>query len=211
MRGRRLKLILCTIASAVVAAVVLSPAPVGASGGGGCGRPVTESPGTTVLIRNFCFGPTILRAQLGDQVTFVNRDGVSHTVLGANASWGSYRQLRKGDDVSYEFERAGVYPFVCTYHIGMIGAVVVGGPGVPMTATGADSEAVVPVRAADVSTAAALNEAPETTTIADSDPELGPWAVVAILLAGLLVAGGLLGWRRRRDAATPSRLGSSAS
>ena len=198
------------IASGVVAVVALPSGPAGASGGGGCGRPVTESAGTAVLIRNFCFGPTILRAQPGDQVTFVNRDGVSHTVLGANASWGSYRQLRKGDDVSYEFERAGVYPFVCTYHVGMIGAVVVGGPGAPMTTTRADAGAVVPVRAADVSTTA-LNEAEATTTLADSDRGLEPWSVVTIVMAGLLVAGCLLGWRRRRDAVSSSRLGSSVS
>jgi plastocyanin len=204
------------IASGVVAAMALPSAPAAASGGGGCGRPVTESRGTVVRIRNFCFGPTILRARPGDQVTFVNRDGVSHTVLGANASWGSYRQLRKGDDVTYEFQRAGVYPFVCTYHVGMIGAVVVGGPGAPMTAAGVGAGAVVPVRAV-VSTTAALDEAPgpdETqaeTTLANSDRGLEPWSVVAIVMAGLLVAGSVLGRRRLRDAVSSFHLGGSAS
>ncbi|MGH2540605.1 MAG: cupredoxin domain-containing protein [Actinomycetota bacterium] len=173
---------------------------------------MTESRGTAVRIRNFCFGPTILRAQPGDQVTFVNRDGVSHTVLGANASWGSYRQLRTGDDVSYEFRRAGVYPFVCTYHVGMIGAVVVGGPGAPMTATGTDARAIVPVREPDVATTAAVNEvqAP-TTTLAGAEQGLESWAVVAIVVAAILAAGVALGWRRRRGAVLPSGVGGAAS
>ena len=53
---------------------VAAPVASLASGGGGCGRPVTDGDGTRVSIRNFCFGPTVLRVRPGDTVTWVNRD-----------------------------------------------------------------------------------------------------------------------------------------
>jgi hypothetical protein len=87
---------------------------------------VTDDDGTQVNIRNFCFGPTILRVPEGETVTWVNRDDFPHVVLGANAAWGGYGKVRGGGEVSYRFVNSGVYPYVCTYHPGMIGAVVVG-------------------------------------------------------------------------------------
>jgi hypothetical protein len=63
----------------------------------------------------------------GETVTWVNRDGFPHIVLGANGAWGGYDNVkRNGGEVGYRFVSSGVYPYVCTYHPGMIGAVVVG-------------------------------------------------------------------------------------
>jgi plastocyanin len=106
--------------------VGVTPEVAHASGGGGCGRAVTDDDGTQVNIRNFCFGPTILRVPEGETVTWVNKDDFPHVVLGANAAWGGYGKVRGGGEVSYRFVNSGVYPYVCTYHPGMIGAVVVG-------------------------------------------------------------------------------------
>jgi len=204
MRARR-KLILTVVASAVIATIALPAARAGASGGGGCGRPVTESRGTTMRIRNYCFGPTILRARPGQQITFVNRDPVTHTVLGANATWGSYRELRRGDDVTYEFQRAGVYPFVCTYHPGMIGAVVIGGAGAPMSTTG-DGRSVVPVREADVVTAAAVNDVPSpSTSRGESDGGPQPWVVAVAVMGSMILAAGVALRGRGREVALSSR------
>jgi plastocyanin len=115
------------VGAMLMVGVGLTPGVARASGGGGCGRAVTNDDGTRVSIRNFCFGPTILRVQPGETVTWVNRDGFPHTVLGANGSWGGYDNLRRGGgEVSYRFVSAGVYPYVCTYHPGMVGAVLVG-------------------------------------------------------------------------------------
>jgi plastocyanin len=98
-----------------------------ASGGGGCGRAVTDDDGTRIGISDFCFDPTIFRVQPGETVTWVNKDPVPHTVLGANAAWGGFDSVRRnGGEVSYRFVRSGVYPYVCTIHVGMVGAVVVG-------------------------------------------------------------------------------------
>lgn len=201
MRTRFRTMILTVIASALVAAVGIPVGTAGASGGGGCGRPVTDARGTTVHIRNYCFGPTIVRARPGAQVTFVNRDSAPHTVLGANASWGSFREMRRGDEMTYRFARAGVYPFVCTYHPGMVGAVVVGG-GAPMATTGA-AEPVVRVSAAAADeTVAAIDSVPaSSSTLADPGGQIEPWHVIGLAAAALVAAGLVMRSRGRRERA----------
>jgi len=110
----------------VVAAFSLVPGVASASGGGGCGGPVTDEAGTRVKIESYCFTPTIVRVEPGDAVTFANMDAAPHTVLGANGAWGSYDVLKRGREATYTFAEAGVFPYVCTYHPGMVGTVVVG-------------------------------------------------------------------------------------
>ncbi len=126
MRARRIRRVLTAGAGLALVALALVPGVAGASGGGGCGGPVTDGAGTTVEIEDFCFGPTILRVAPGESVTFVNLDRSPHTVLGANATWGGYDALKKGQEATYTFAEAGVFPYVCTWHPGMVGAIVVG-------------------------------------------------------------------------------------
>src|SRR4051812_49788769 len=105
-------------AMAVGAALVIvggAPVLAGASGGGGCGRPVSDARGATVAIKDFCFLPTILRVHPGQAVTFANRDGFSHVVLGANSGWGSFLQGCPHPHVTHRFTRPGVYSEVCTF------------------------------------------------------------------------------------------------
>ena len=115
-----------SVAIGVLAIVALGPQLASASGGGGCGRVVSDARGASIHIHNFCFTPTILRIRPGQTVTWVNRDPFSHTVMGANAVWGTFGELASRRSVTYRFVRAGVYPYVCTIHPGMVGAIVVG-------------------------------------------------------------------------------------
>ena len=124
MRLRRMFASVVVTVALVVGAI---PMAAEASGGGGCGRAVSDTRGSGVRIHNFCFLPTILRIHAGQTVTFTNQDGFPHVVLGANGVWGSFSELRSHHDVRYRFTRPGVYPYVCTFHPGMVGAVVVGG------------------------------------------------------------------------------------
>ena len=105
------------------------PHPARASGGGGCGEAVSEAAGTAVAIEQFCFEPTVLYVEPGDRVTWSNGDPTRHDVLGSNAAWGSYESLRRNATTSHVFTRPGVFPYVCTWHPGMSGAVVVGDGG----------------------------------------------------------------------------------
>ena len=120
------------IARGIVAAVVLAAAsavaaPAGA--GGGCHRVheegQTEASGTSVEMQGGCFGPTILSTAAGAEVTFVNRDTYAHNVTGT--TWRS-SQLDEGATFVHRFATPGTYPFSCTLHPGMTGAVVVSEP-----------------------------------------------------------------------------------
>jgi plastocyanin len=113
------------VGAVLLGALVLLPGVASASGGGGCGQPVTDATASGVDIEDFCFSPTIVRIGVGDAVTFTNVDPFPHSVLGANATWGDYAGFKK-KSVTYRFSEPGVYPYVCTYHLGMVGVVVVG-------------------------------------------------------------------------------------
>lgn len=168
----------------LLGALTLAPGVAWASGGGGCGQAVTDTTGTAVDIRDFCFSPTILRVRVGAEVTFANLDPVPHSVLGANATWGDYAGF-KNRTVTYRFSRPGVYPYVCTYHVGMVGVVVVGdGVGGATGATTADG----PVTKVDASELALENTAVVTGA---ASPEANVGWVVGATAALAIVVGAL--------------------
>jgi plastocyanin len=199
MRGHAGCRSIVTVAGAVLLmSLVGSPGAALASGGGGCGRAVTDASGTRVSIRDFCFGPTILRAEPGDTVTWRNFDGAPHAVLGANAAWGGFDSIRREiGEVSYRFVRSGVYPYVCTYHPGMIGAVVVGDAaarGAADTVTTADGP--VTLVPSPVVEAATLRR-----DVVRSDAPLPTWAAFGWGIGVTVVVASGLGLARRRNAA----------
>jgi plastocyanin len=178
----------------LAAGLTLVPGIAAASGGGGCGGPVTDEAGTSVDISEFCFTPTILRAAPGDVVTFTNRDRTQHTVLGANGIWGGYDTLKRGVGTTFEFTEPGIYPYVCTWHPGMIGVVVVG--------DGAGGAIDTTTAAGPVTQGSSLQTGLSAAT---ADPESGG---VGLALAGgafglVLGAAGAIGVRhiRRRPIA----------
>jgi plastocyanin len=114
------------LVAAILGTVLVPSIEARASGGGGCGAPVSEGTGDQVAIRQFCFEPTVLVMPAGGEVTFMNEDGFPHNVLGANGTWGSFARLGGGKARTYALDEPGVYPYVCSWHPGMVGAVVVG-------------------------------------------------------------------------------------
>ena len=170
----------------------LVPTVARASGGGGCGAPVTDGTGTAVEIDQFCFSPTIVRTEPGAVVTFVNRDPFAHGVLGAQGAWGSWDALKRGREISFRFTQAGVFPYICPYHVGMVGAVVVGdGIGGAIDTTTANG----PVVQVSAKQAAELPISPvAATSTPGSSSAAGPLAVVI----GLAVVVGVVAVRRSR-------------
>jgi plastocyanin len=188
---------------ALVIGLMLVPSNASASGGGGCGRPVTDATGTTITIRQFCFGPTILRVAPGETVTWINKDVVPHTVVGANAVWGDFSTLKRHAQVTYRFIRSGVYPYVCTYHPGMVGAVVVGdgtGPGSALTTT----TAAGPVTLVDPTSD--LRNAPVAVAPSVDRTRPGLWAagIGAGLILMLIVGTAWIKMRRHRGVTAES-------
>jgi plastocyanin len=126
---------LCALTSAAIAGTILMAAEAAAGGGGCHPDPTLEptvarlaGPSGRALIDACAFQPTVLYVDEGAEITWVNKDPLQHTVTGVNVSWGSERFLSQGDTISQRFDRAGVYPFYCLLHPGMVGSVVVGDP-----------------------------------------------------------------------------------
>ena len=112
----------------MVAAMVIGSTmwavPASAGGGGRCRGGATQGQGDTVTMSKACFTPSVLRANPGTEVTFVNRDPVVHNV--SATGWGYFKDMVEGEAFPATFEEPGVYPYACTYHAGMTGAIVVG-------------------------------------------------------------------------------------
>lgn len=129
---------------AVSAAALMGPWASPAVAGGGCHAGMSQGEGDRVEMVKACFTPSVLRTDPGTEVTFVNQDPIVHNV--SAGEWGYFSDLSQGDEFTASFSEPGVYPFACTYHPGMVGAVVVGdgtGAGSGRTVTlgdGAESE-----------------------------------------------------------------------
>jgi plastocyanin len=174
------------------AAIAVLGVPGTAIAGGGCHGGVTQQDArdedeATVRMIDACFEATITAVDPGTPVTFVNTDqGVTHNV-GGNL-WGRFEDMHAGDVFRATFDEAGVYPFACSYHQGMTGAIVVGtGAG----AGNGETVSIVPFEAAAEAIAPAAADA-------DVGSAIG-FVGIGFLGAGLGVAVGVGIGRLRRD------------
>jgi len=77
---------------------------------------------TTVHIRNSTFTPDNLTVHVGDTVTFMNDDSVTHNVTGDPLNSGD---IASGKSWQYTFTKAGTYKYICTHHANMVGSITV--------------------------------------------------------------------------------------
>jgi plastocyanin len=167
-----------------------------AGAGGFCMDTMTESftdaVGTEVVMVDNCFTPTVTRVDAGDAVTFTNKDGKAiHAVGGPVGSFGDpHGEIMPGESVSYRFDQEGTFPYVCIYHPGMAGAVVVG------DGEGPAFEAGSIVSDADGGTS---NSAvgPVTGPTRAGTSRSSVWLLVGGLLAAAVLALLVVGWARR--------------
>lgn len=167
-----------------------------AAAGGGCHMGVTTGKGDTVEMVDACFTPTTLYVERGTTVTWINEDAMTHNVT-AN-QWGHFEPMNRGDVARATFEEPGIYPYACTYHAGMSGAIVVGdgegeGNGAAVTVESWQPPASDP-EAAPAGQLAASTSGPSGSSLA-----LG-WVGGAILGFVLAIAGGAVRSASRRDA-----------
>jgi plastocyanin len=154
--------LLCVL---VGAATMVLGFPSAGIAGGGCHGTMTQADATDrdeaiVRMVDACFDASVLRVDRGTSVTFVHEDpGLVHNVGGTE--WGFYGEMRKGDTFTATFDDAGVYPFACSYHPGMTGAIVVGdalGAGTGWTVLNDSPVQSPPKRAAAASTETVSSE-----------------------------------------------------
>jgi plastocyanin len=101
---------------------------VAAGCGGGNFVPIAyaqqKSATMEVKIDNFSFGPTTLTIAVGTTVNWTNRDDIPHTVVSSEGVFKS-KVLDTDEKFSYTFAKVGTYPYFCSIHPKMTGAVVV--------------------------------------------------------------------------------------
>lgn len=127
-RAHTVRRVLLAFAIGVAIAVPAVPA---AAGGGGCRGDATEGRATTVDMAKACMTPTVVHVEPGTTVTWTNRDPILHNLYGTN--W-AYGDLQPGASISRTFDDVGTFPYACTLHPGMLGAVVVGDAGTDLAA-----------------------------------------------------------------------------
>ena len=176
---------------AVVASAALWASSGVAVAGGGCHYPPTAGHGDTVEISDLCFDATVLYVEPGTEVTWTNRDSMTHDVVGVGDTWGDPGlSLLTGDDVSYRFDTDGVYPYACWLHPGMVGAIVVG------DGVGTDLAAVVATSGGDPGSAEGAS-----STLAQSGSDSAAtaiWVVGTALVVGALAGAFVVAMRNRR-------------
>jgi plastocyanin len=120
-----------------VAATVLAAGALRASAGGGghCAEPLAEGAGTAVDMVDACFAPAVLHVGVDEEVTFTNLDPMAHNVAPAGWGWGHIENIPEGGSFTTTFDEAGVFPYACSLHPGMTGAVIVGGSADAQPAT----------------------------------------------------------------------------
>jgi plastocyanin len=197
---------LCAITSAALLGSILLAVPAGAGGGGCYPDPSQDVTAARVsgaagqaIIDMCAFEPTVLYVDEGAEVTWVNKDPVHHTVTGAYVGWGSEQFLGQGDTITQRFGKAGVFPFYCLLHPGMVGTVVVGDPD-PSTITEEVSKigsTGIELGADDSGEAAAPDAAPAPGDEPASESLPSSLLLATIVVLGLSAAVGFTLVRRR--------------
>jgi plastocyanin len=87
---------------------------------------VTTDVPTAVTIQDFAFVEGIIEVPVGTTVTWTNNDTSPHTVTSVDGTFDSGR-LDTGQTFSFTFSTAGEFAYLCEFHPGMQGTVVVTG------------------------------------------------------------------------------------
>lgn len=88
-----------------------------------CKNEVALTP-NQIIISGLSFNPNSLTVAPGTTVTWINNESVTHTVTSDSTTFDSGNMV-KGDEFSFTFTNAGVYPYHCKYHPTMTGKIIV--------------------------------------------------------------------------------------
>ena len=147
----------------------------------GAGIAVAADKTVTMTDNEFAPGTVTIRA--GETVTWTNEGQAPHNAVGDN--WGT-DTITAGNSDTVRFKKAGTYAYVCTFHQGMAGTVVVkaassGGGG----GGGGGNPAPTPT------------QPPTDALAASTSTSSTPSPAAALAILGLAGLGGLvLGFRR---------------
>jgi plastocyanin len=93
-----------------------------------CKKDSNITPGTggqnEVSIQSGNFSPGTITIPVGGTVTWINNDGIAHTVTSDDAIFDS-GNMENGATFPFTFPNKGTFNYHCAYHGGMTGKVIV--------------------------------------------------------------------------------------
>lgn len=90
--------------------------------------------------RSWTFQPSVISAQVGDVVVWVNTGGAAHTVTANDGGFDS-GNLNSGETFSWTASAPGTYAYICSYHPWMTGMLVVSAPASAFDDAGSTGDA----------------------------------------------------------------------
>lgn len=69
------------------------------------------------------FSPASVRARVGEQITFVNRDAIAHTATATSGAEFDSGAMEQGARFTFTPRRTGLVSLVCVIHPGMTGSI----------------------------------------------------------------------------------------
>ena len=117
-------LVVVGLALIVAGSAVGGPVRFGPGGMMGWGAGPTAPAGTSVGMAGLRFAPATLNVAAGTTIRWFNDDALPHTVTAADSSWDS-GNLAPGEAFESRFDSPGTYGYLCRYHPGMTGTIVV--------------------------------------------------------------------------------------
>jgi plastocyanin len=78
-----------------------------------------------VFIDNMVFTPASITVKPGTTITWINKEGLTHTVTSDTLGVFDSGNMLKDKSFSFTFNTAGKFPYHCTLHPGMKGNVIV--------------------------------------------------------------------------------------
>jgi len=82
----------------------------------------TKASSYNINIEKFTFSPATLTISKGSTVTWINNDSAPHQIKSAIFKSASFS---KGQSVSYTFNTAGTFDYICPIHPSMTGQIIV--------------------------------------------------------------------------------------
>jgi plastocyanin len=201
------------VVGAALAGVVVAPAPAN-KGSSGATKPATAAPASKgkvktveIKVNEMTFGPAMANANVGDTISWVNVGKIPHTVTAKDGSFDK-TPIAPGERFNYVLRKEGTVSYVCSFHPGMDGMLMVGpalaGVVVPGAAAGSQTK---PASAAAGSQTKLVSAAPASHSVplvaAVSPPARVALSILWPLVMGLLAA--LLLRARKAARTTPLR------
>ena len=91
------------------------------------GDSAKEPTSTSVTVKDFAFGPKQIRVQVGQTVTWTNKDSFDHSVQidSLNVAGPKFGPQTAPATFAHRFDKSGTYSYVCGVHNSMTGTVIV--------------------------------------------------------------------------------------